>query len=72
VAELGRVGKGIKCSVVGCDGEAVRSLPVDKVTEAGLKVSGSRRAYLCREHYKDFKKATKRERLLDKWRYRSQ
>jgi len=68
---LGRVGKGVKCSVQGCGKEAVRSLPVEKVVKAGLKVTGSRRAYLCKEHYKDFKKATKLERLVDKWRYRA-
>jgi hypothetical protein len=66
---LGRVSKGEKCSVVGCKNDAIRSLPVDKVKQAGLKVGEGRRAYLCREHYKEFKKETKKDRTLEKWRY---
>jgi hypothetical protein len=60
----------VKCSVVGCDKEAVRSLSVEKVSAAGLKVGTGRRAYLCRDHYKKFKKETKKERMLEKWRYK--
>jgi hypothetical protein len=67
---LGRVAKGIKCSVVGCDKEAVRSLSNEKVSAAGLKVGTARRAYLCKDHYKEFKKGTKKEKMLEKWRYR--
>ena len=66
---MGRVAKGVKCSVVGCDKDAVRSLPRDKVTSAGLKVDGSRRSYLCREHYKEYKKGSKKDKLLEKWRF---
>lgn len=66
---MGRVAKGVKCSVTGCKNDAIRSLPVDKVKSAGLKVSEARRAYLCREHYKEFKKETKKDRTLEKWRY---
>lgn len=67
---MGRVAKGVKCSVVGCDKEAVRSLSTEKVSSAGLKVGEARRAYLCKEHYKEFKKETKKEKMLEKWRYR--
>jgi len=67
---LGRVAKGVKCSVVGCDKEAVRSLSNEKVSAAGLKVGTARRAYLCKDHYKEFKKETKKEKLLEKWRYK--
>jgi len=67
---LGRVAKGMKCSVVGCDKEAVRSLSNEKVSAAGLKVGTGRRAYLCRDHYKEFKKETKKEKMLEKWRYK--
>lgn len=67
---MGRVAKGVKCSVVGCDKEAVRSLSTEKVSSAGLRVSEARRAYLCKEHYKEFKKETKKEKMLEKWRYR--
>jgi hypothetical protein len=64
---LGRIEKGAKCSV--CGKEAVRSISADKVKAAGLSVSTEKRAYLCREHYKDYKKKTKKDKTLDKWRY---
>lgn len=69
---MGRVGKGINCSVVGCNKLAVRSLSNERVTRAGLNV-GARsrgRVYLCRDHYKEFKRETKKEKMLEKWRYR--
>jgi len=67
---LGRIDKGVKCSVSGCGREAARSLSTEKVKSAGLKVgSDEKRAYLCKEHYKEFKKKTKKDKTLDKWRY---
>jgi len=67
---LGRIDKGVKCSVSNCNNEAVRSLSAEKVKAAGLKVGSSeRRAYLCKEHYKEYKKKTKKEKQLEKWRY---
>jgi len=67
---LGRIDKGVKCIVSGCGREAARSISTDKVKSAGLKVGSSeKRAYLCREHYKEFKKKTKKDKTLDKWRY---
>jgi len=68
---LGRVAKGVKCSVVGCDKDAVRSLSREKVSAAGLKVGGTRRSYLCKIHYKEYKKETKKDKMLEKWRYKS-
>ena len=67
---LGRVAKGVKCSITGCDKISVRSLSRDKVSSAGLKVDGTRRSYLCREHYKLYKKASKKDKLLEQWRYK--
>jgi thymidine kinase len=70
VFTLGRIDKGVKCSVSGCGREAVRSLSTEKVRSAGLNVGSSeRRAYLCKEHYKEYKKKTKKEKQLEKWRY---
>lgn len=69
---LGRVAKGIDCSVVGCDKQAIRSLSSEKVSTAGLKVGGGRRAYLCKMHYKEYKRRTKREKMAEKWRYKGQ
>jgi hypothetical protein len=67
---LGKVTKGIKCSVAGCSKDAVRSLSAERVLSAGLKVGSERRAYLCKEHYKEFKKATKEKQKLRQWRYK--
>jgi hypothetical protein len=67
---VGRIDKGVKCSVSGCGREAARSISADKVKAAGLNVSiREKRAFICREHYKEFKKKTKKDRTLDKWRW---
>jgi len=66
---MGKIAKGAKCGVEGCLKEASRSLDAGKVTAAGLKVTGARRVYLCKEHYKDYKKASRKEKMIDKWRY---
>jgi hypothetical protein len=70
VTQLGRIDKGVKCSISGCGRGAIRSLSTAKVKSAGLSVSsGEKRAYLCREHYKEFKKKTKKDKTIEKWRY---
>ena len=67
---MGRIGKGVNCSVSGCGREAVRSVSTGKVKSAGFNVSSNeKRVYLCREHYKEFKKKTKKDKTIDKWRY---
>jgi hypothetical protein len=66
---VGKVDKGIKCSVQNCGKEALRSLAASKVAAAGLKIDTERRAYVCREHYKEYKKATKKDRTLERWRH---
>ncbi len=66
---MGRIAKGQRCSVVGCSAPAVRSLPADKVASAGLDVEGGRRAYLCEKHYREYKRRTRKERRLERWRY---
>jgi thymidine kinase len=67
---LGRVDKGEKCSMSGCSKDAERSIPTDKAKSAGLTVGGSeKRAYLCKEHYKEYKKLSKKDKTLEKWRY---
>ena len=65
---MGKIAKGQKCTVVGCSAPAVRSLPADDVARAGLRLEAGRRAYLCEEHYKEYKRRTKKERRLEKWR----
>lgn len=67
---MGRIEKGVKCGVSGCGREAARSISSDKVRAAGLNVgSGEKRAYICKEHYKEFKKKTKKGKTIDRWRY---
>lgn len=69
---MGRVAKGVKCSVSRCGKEAMRSLSAAKVRSAGLNVSSSgRRVYLCKEHYKEYKKKTKKEKKVEQWRYKA-
>jgi len=68
---VGRVAKGVKCSVIGCGKEAVRSISAAKVRMAGLRIgSNERRAYLCKEHYKEYKRKTKKEKKIEQWRYK--
>ncbi|RJS86480.1 hypothetical protein CW701_02310 [Candidatus Bathyarchaeota archaeon] len=66
---MGRVKKGVQCSVKGCTQLAVRSVSVERAKAAGLDVEG-RRAYLCEEHYKEFKRRRRRERLVERWRFK--
>jgi len=67
---LGRIEKGVKCSVSSCSREAVRSISADKVKASGLSVSNNEnRSYICKEHYKEYKKKTKKDKTLEKWRY---
>jgi hypothetical protein len=67
---LGRVDKGVKCSVSSCGKEAIRSLSLEKVKPSGLSVNAEgRRVYLCKEHYKEYKKRTKKDKQLEKWRH---
>ena len=68
---MSKVTNRVRCSVEGCEKESLRSLNIEKVISAGLKVESVKRARLCKEHYKKFKKATKKDRILEKWRYGS-
>ena len=56
-----------KCSVMGCDSAVHRSMSRKKIEDStDLKLKGEgKRAGLCKEHYRDYKKATKEERKLD-------
>ena len=65
---MGRIGKGQVCSVNNCDEEAVRSVNPEKAKAAGLDVEG-KRVYVCNEHYKVFKKGTKKGDQIEKWRH---
>jgi hypothetical protein len=60
----------VKCSVIGCNAEATRSITREKVSAAGLRVDENKRSYLCRDHYKEYKKGSKKDKLLEKWRFK--
>lgn len=55
------------CSIVGCKENAIRSISMGSAKKvfSGFK-EDSRRAYLCKEHYKKFRKGTRKDRLLER------
>lgn len=52
------------CSVSNCGAESVRSIAVQEARKAFPSLGEERRAHLCREHYRAWKKATKKDREL--------
>ncbi len=57
------------CGVLDCENEASRSLPtarVKRVLEDLKTKSDGRRLPLCRDHYREFRKAGKRDRKLER------
>ncbi|MEM4729575.1 MAG: hypothetical protein QXH42_07450 [Thermoplasmata archaeon] len=55
------------CMVAGCTSPAVRSIPLKKVQgniSAGLKTE-ARRVHLCKMHYKEYKRRTREERIVN-------
>lgn len=67
---MGKVKKGVKCSINGCNNLAIKSLSKDELSKGGLKVlSEGRRAYLCDTHYKLWKKGAKKSKDLERIRY---
>jgi len=60
---MGKISKGVTCSVNGCNNAAVRSLSTNRIKDAGLDVDASKRqSYLCKEHYKEWKKEMKQSK----------
>jgi len=56
------------CDVDGCRNQAERSVPAKRVEKAGLKLTSdlSKNAHLCHEHYREFKKKTKKDRTFER------
>ena len=56
------------CSVEGCDGAPKRSQPRSRVTEAlpDLDLAAGRRVKLCRDHYREYRRASRETRRLDR------
>ena len=65
---MGKVGKGIKCTVSGCTGDAVKSVSPNDVSRAGLKMTAGGRGYLCKNHYKELKKKLRKDKMIEQWR----
>jgi hypothetical protein len=56
-----------RCGVAGCNSTAVRSISAKKVEGSGLSIERKTgNVHLCKEHYREFKKATKKDRELDR------
>jgi len=59
------------CDVSGCSKEAERSISMKQVkdTKLSVKPECTRSAHLCKDHYREFKKETKKDRKLQKLGY---
>jgi hypothetical protein len=67
---MGKVDKGVACSITGCKNKGERSMGRDQLAGSGLSAAGDgRRIYLCHEHYKAWKKSTKKERGMQRARW---
>jgi hypothetical protein len=67
---MGKVEKGVACSVTGCKNSSERSVGRDQLVGSGLTAGGEgRRVYLCHDHYKAWKKATKKDRDMQRARW---
>lgn len=54
------------CEVIGCDNPPERSVASKKVESAGLDFEASRgKIQLCKVHYKEYRKASKKDRKLE-------
>jgi hypothetical protein len=68
---MGRIDKGVNCSIQDCDRSADRSITGSKARMASdLDIDSSgRRVYLCKTHYKEWKRATKEDRDNERARW---
>ncbi|MCI4433906.1 MAG: hypothetical protein RXP30_03290 [Thermoplasmata archaeon] len=55
-----------ECDVQGCKNPAFKSVSREKAKEIFSLKSEGRRVHLCKEHYKEFKKKTKKEREIER------
>ena len=68
---MGKVEKGITCSVSRCDEMADRSMSLTKAKMSqDLDFDTTKkRVYLCKNHYKDWKKSSKGDRETERMRW---
>jgi len=70
VTELGKIEKGVSCSISGCKNTAVKSVSRSQLAGSGLSAGGDgRRVYLCHDHSKEWKKSTKKDRDAQRARW---
>jgi hypothetical protein len=54
------------CEIQNCTKPAERSVSAENAKSVGLKYAeGLKRVHLCKEHYRQFKKETKKERVIE-------
>jgi hypothetical protein len=54
------------CEIQNCTKPAERSVSAENAKSAGLKYAeGLKRVHLCKEHYRHFKKETKKDRVIE-------
>jgi hypothetical protein len=55
------------CDIEGCKSQAERSISGKKVEKAGLTLSADpeKAVHLCRDHYREYKKRSKKDRTLE-------
>jgi|Deesub1362A_J573_1020465.scaffolds.fasta_scaffold01051_6 hypothetical protein len=59
-------GIGKKCDVPGCGEEAVRTVSRQKASKVLDIPAGRGKVHLCKAHYKEFKKKTKKDREIER------
>ncbi len=54
------------CEILNCTKPAERSVSAENAKSAGFKFAeGLKRVHLCKDHYRQFKKETKQDRILE-------
>jgi len=62
-------GKGV-CSIKNCDKPAIKTLSYSDAAKVfSGRLEGGRKVKLCKDHWKEYKKKTKKERMLERWRW---
>lgn len=69
---MGKVKKGVECSIHNCANRAVKSMSLKSIpSNIGFQFKGEgRNIYLCEEHYKAIKKAIKKKIDLERERWK--
>ena len=67
---MGKISKGVECSLNDCSSSAIRSINSKNVDSNQFPTSSdSNKVYFCNEHYKSWKKSTKELRKSERARY---